>query len=172
MASYRSSNGSILEALGNRMGTLSHQASEMGRNPEKPPCRRHCYADIPRKSKRNLAHRPSLEYSRLTLAPTESSARCGSGSTRPNYIAPLSIYASSKPKKKKKKSRFLWVMLSSVPTRPGPAMLRISRLFEFAKTHPHHVTLIPLPLQLLCLLPEACLGLAGEKLRVKRLVVV
>ena len=64
------------------------------------------------------------------------------------------------------------VMLSSVPTRPGPAMLRISRLFEFAKTHPHHVTLIPLPLQLLCLLPEACLGLAGEKLRVKRLVVV
>ena len=50
---------------------------------------------------------PSLEYSRLTLAPTESSARCGSGSNRPNYIAPLSIYASSKPKKKKK-SRFLW----------------------------------------------------------------
>ena len=51
-------------------------------------------------------------------------------------------------------------------------LLRISHLFEFAKTHPRHVTLIPLPPQLLCLLPETCLGLPGGKLRVKRLVVV
>ena len=146
MASYRSSNGPILEALANRMGTLSHQASEMGQRGTWPITRVFKVNPSPDGVVRSVwiwinkteLHRPVVD---LCLIETEEEEE---------VEIPL-------------------VMLSSVPTRPGPAMLRISRLFEFV---PRHVTLIPLPLQSLCLLPEACLGLAGGKLRVKRLVVV